>query len=426
MLRWNETPALTSMRCTRAWVEINLEALAHNTRSIKSLLGAQTQLMSVVKADAYGHGALTVARTVLRSGAQWLGVATVPEGIELRQAGIDVPILVMGAVNEPAEILATAYWQLQPTIVSPKQALIFSETLGADQSWRSSYSNLGSFLPVHLKLDTGMSRLGFPWEKAVEFAQFVQQLPHVQTASVYSHFATADSPDSSTMWKQHRRFEQAIADLTQSNLRPPSIHLANSAATLTDVSLHYDIVRVGLATYGLYPAPHLLSKVDLKPVLEVKARVTHLKNVAAGEGVSYGHRFVAPKDMRIAVVGIGYADGVPRLLSNQLTVAITTNASKHSSNDSAVDSETYLASQLGAITMDQMMLDASEIPHIQEGDVVTLLGSAGKHNLSADCWAQMSHTISWEILCGFKNRLPRITLNQPQLDKDSCEVSANI
>ena len=223
------------------------------------MLPPETDLMSVVKADAYGHGAVSVATVALQSGATWLGVATVPEGIELRQAGIDAPILVMGAVNDAQEVLAIAHWQLQPTIVTPNQALFFSETL---ETQADSAGQLVDPLPVHLKLDTGMSRLGFSWQKSVAFASVVQQLPHLKTVSVYSHLATADSPDPTVMRQQHQRFEHAIADLTQAGLLPPRLHLANSAATLIAPELHYDMVRVGLATYGLYPAPHLDPRQD--------------------------------------------------------------------------------------------------------------------------------------------------------------------
>ncbi|MEO1445439.1 MAG: alanine racemase [Cyanobacteria bacterium J06635_11] len=403
MLSWDNTPTLSPMRCSRAWIEINLAALAHNVRSLKALLPEHTALMSVVKADAYGHGAISVARVALRSGASWLGVATVPEGIELRQAGIEAPILVMGAVNNPEEVVAIAHWKLQPTIVNPKQALVFSDTLAKGKG-------LASPLPVHIKLDTGMSRLGFSWEQPAELVRFVQQLAHLETVSVYSHLATADSPDLRTLQQQHERFESAIATLRRENLLPAQLHLANSAATLVAAagpllsyptdgtrlqsSLHYDMVRIGLATYGLYPAPHLKSAAvaDLRPVLEVKARITHLKNINPGDGVSYGHRFVASDPMKIAVVGIGYADGIPRILSNRLQVVV---------NGQRV-------CQIGAITMDQLMLDVSGLKQVQEGDIVTLLGRAGEHVLSADRWAEMAGTISWEILCGFKHRLPRI------------------
>ena len=393
MLNWDKTPALEPMRCARAWVEISLSAIAHNVSAIKALLAPKTDLMAVVKADAYGHGAVTVARTALQSGASWLGVATVPEGIELRQAGIDAPILVMGAVNDPAEVRAIAYWQLQPTIVNPKQALIFSETLAAYAAEAGQRRRSASLsVPVHLKLDTGMSRLGFSWQRAVELARLVQQLTHLETVSVYSHLATADSPDPTVMRQQHKRFEQAVSALAHANLLPPKLHLANAAATLSDPALHYDIVRVGLATYGLYPAPHLRSAVDLQPVLEVKARITHLKTISAGTGVSYSQQFIAPETMKIAVLGIGYADGVPRILSNRLEGVL------HGQR----------VQQIGAITMDQMMIDVSAVEAVQEGDVVTLLGQAGGHRLSADDWAEMANTISWEVLCGFKHRLPRI------------------
>ncbi len=414
MLSWDQTPALSPMRCCRAWVEINLSALADNVRSIKSLLPPNTDLMTVVKADAYGHGAVSVAQVALTSGATWLGVATVPEGMELRQAGIDAPILVMGAVNDAEEVEAIARWQLQPTIVNPKQALIFSETLATLATTRSE---LSVTVPAHLKLDTGMSRLGFSWRQATELARFVQQLPYLETVSVYSHLATADSPDPTVMRLQQERFRCAIAALKDADLLPDRLHLANSAATLAAVlsslesetvvdetdsdgteaitpssAMHYNMVRVGLCTYGLYPAPHLRPATHLRPVLEVKARITHVKSIEPGDGVSYSHKFVADRPMTIAIVGIGYADGVPRVLSNQMEVVVRQQRVR----------------QIGAITMDQLMLDVTDLAGVQVGDVVTLLGESGEHTLSADNWAAMAGTISWEILCGFKHRLPRI------------------
>ncbi|MEM6591793.1 MAG: alanine racemase [Cyanobacteria bacterium P01_C01_bin.73] len=397
MLSWEHTPDITPMQCCRAWVEIDLDALRHNVRALKALLGDQ-DLMAVVKADAYGHGAVTVAKTALEAGATWLGVATVPEGIELRQAGIPVPIMVMGAVNSLTEVQAMGRWQLQPTLVNPKQALMFSEGIASTRLG----DPLGKHqrLPVHLKLDTGMSRLGFAWEQAVEFYQFVAQLPHLAIASVYSHLATADDPDPTVMQQQQQRFEAAIAQLKTGGFKPPKLHLANSAATLVGPDLHYDMVRVGLALYGLYPALHLRDSIDLRPVLQVKARITHLKAIAAGTGVSYGHRFIAQAPMRIAVVGIGYADGVPRLLSDRLSVLVQGQSAR----------------QLGAITMDQMMIDVTHLPQVQEGDTVTLIGQSAANmessSHSAEAWANLLGTISWEILCGFKHRLPRITLHE--------------
>jgi alanine racemase len=342
--------------------------------------------MAVVKADAYGHGAVTVAKTVLDAGASWLGVATVPEGIQLREGGIKAPILILGATHTPEQIHAIAHWQLQPTLCSPKQALEFSNYL---ESVNHSFS-----IPVHIKLDTGMSRLGTDWQQACDFVQLVQGLPHLNIASIYSHLATADSPDAAIMELQHSRFEQAIAQIKARGITIPNLHLANSAATLADAKLHYDMVRVGLAMYGLYPATHLENKIKLQPVLQLKARVTHVKTIAKGTGVSYGHHFIAPKEMRIAVVGIGYADGVPRSLSNQMQVLLRGQR----------------VQQIGAITMDQLMIDVSSIPDLQEGEIVTLLGEQGMEKITADDWANQLNTISWEILCGFKHRLPRVAV----------------
>jgi len=391
MLSWDKSPNLVPMLRERAWVEVDLDALAHNVQQIRERLSSNTELMAVVKADAYGHGAVAIARTALHYGATWLGVATIPEGIELREAGIQAPILLLGATNTPEQVQAIAQWHLQPTLCSPRQALIFSETL--------SQLRPRAPLPVHLKLDTGMSRLGISWEQAAEFGQLVNTLPHLQIASVYSHLATADDPDPTIMQSQHQRFEGAIAQLKAAGIAPPRLHLANSAATLANANLHYDLVRTGLAMYGLHPAPHLASTIPLKPVLQVKARITQVKPLAAGTGVSYGHKFIAEQDMQMAVVGIGYADGVPRLLSNRMEVLIRGQRVR----------------QIGAVTMDQLMLDVSAIPDLQPGEVVTLLGQDGQESISADDWANTLGTISWEILCGFKHRLPRLTVHSPEM-----------
>ncbi len=394
MLRWKQTDSVASTQDAygglrqRAWVEIDLGALAHNVRQLKIFLAPQTALMAVVKADAYGHGAITVAQTVLESGASWLGVATVPEGIELREAGIKEPILILGATHTPEQITAIAHWQLQPTLCNFKQALVFSETLEATAECEP--------VPVHIKLDTGMSRLGPPWQQAAEFVQLVQRLPKLQIASIYSHLATAEDVDQTVMRQQQTRFDRAIAQIKTTGIPLPLLHLANSAATLSGRGLHYNMVRVGLAIYGLYPAAHLQSNINLKPVLQVKARVTQVKTIPPQTGVSYGHQFISDRQLYLAVVGIGYADGVPRNLSNKMTVLIRGQR----------------IPQIGAITMDQLMLDVSAIPDLQEGEVVTLLGQEGNELISANDWATELSTISWEILCGFKHRLPRVSVGQ--------------
>ncbi|MBW4686591.1 MAG: alanine racemase [Komarekiella atlantica HA4396-MV6] len=393
MLSRKQTPSVSNQQCDtyawfsqRAWVEIDLGALSYNVQQLVQFLSPRTQLMAVVKADAYGHGAVTVAQTVLQSGASWLGVATVPEAIQLREGGIKAPIVILGATHTPEQIHAIAHWKLQPTLCSPKQALVFSNIL--------EEMNYDSPVPVHIKLDTGMSRLGTNWQQASEFVQLVQRLPHLSIASIYSHLATADSLDTTVMKEQHRRFEEAIAHIKAIGIQPPCLHLANSAAALTDPALHYDIIRAGLAIYGLYPAPHLQNVINLKPVLQLNARITQVKTISPGTGVSYNHQFIAPHELRLAVVGIGYADGVPRSLSNKMQVLIRGQR----------------VSQIGTITMDQLMLDVSAIPNVQEGEVVTLLGEQGNERISADDWAEQLNTISWEILCGFKHRLPRVAV----------------
>ena len=365
----------------RAWVEIDLAALAHNVKALKAFVAPHTKLMAVVKADAYGHGAVTVAQTALANGADCLAIATLAEGVELRSAGIKAPILILGAIVAVEDIKAVAAWELEPTICNTKQALVFDRTL----------ASVGKSLPVHLKLDTGMSRLGTNWQEAVSFGQLVSTLPNLKIASIYSHFSTADESDRTWMELQHQRFRDAIARLKASGCVRFQIHLANSAATLSDRSCHYDMVRVGLALYGLYPAVHLQA-IDLQPVLQVKAKITQVSTVLAGEGVSYGRKFIAPQDTKVAVVGIGYADGVPRNLSNRLKAIV----------------RGQLVPQIGSITMDQLMLNVNNIPDLEPGEVVTLIGQENDLSITAENWADELNTISWEILCGFKHRLPRV------------------
>ncbi|WP_299414266.1 alanine racemase [Acaryochloris sp. IP29b_bin.148] len=371
-----------TLACERAWVTIDLNALASNIRQLKQQILPQTALMAVVKADGYGHGAVTVARTALEHGATWLGVATIIEGIELRQANIDAPILVLGATHTVQEIEAIVRWQLQPTLCSPEQALTFSR-------------HLQHALPVHLMIDTGMSRLGPIWQQGATFIEFVHRLPHLTIASIYSHLATADHADTSFMLQQQSRLQEVLSRLQTQDFPLPKLHLANSAGMLSGPQFHYDLVRVGLALYGLYPSSQFQNKIHLQPVMQVKARVTQVKTLPAGSGVSYNHTFTTDQPSIVAVVGIGYADGVPRLLSNQMKVIIRGR----------------LVPQIGAITMDQLMVDVSSIPDLQVGEMVTLLGQDGNATISAEVWAETLGTISYEVVCGFKHRLPRVLVN---------------
>jgi alanine racemase len=381
-----QQPSLTWLQRERAWVEIDRAALQHNVRQLKRWVGDRVELLAVIKADAYGHGAVTVARSVLAAGAEWLAVATIEEGGQLREANITAPILVLGAAHTPDQIKALLHWQLQPTLCTMQQAFAFAEVL----------QSLGRSLPVHLNIDTGMARLGTRWTEAVAWTQWVARSPVLHLSSLYSHFATADDPDPTVMQLQHQRFQTVLQQVQAAGIVLPPIHMANSAGILSDRAYHFDRVRAGLALYGLAPAPHLADVLPLRPVLSVKARITQVKAIEPGEGVSYGYRYVADRPTRVAVIGIGYADGVPRNLSNQMEVLIRGRRVR----------------QIGSITMDQLMLDVTDLPDdLMPGEVATLLGEDGGEHIRAEEWAEQLGTISWEILCSFKHRLPRVSVN---------------
>jgi alanine racemase len=376
--------AIATLALDRAWVEIDPTSLTHNIQVLQALLKPETMLMAVIKADGYGHGAPQVAKWAEYLGVHYFGVATVPEGIELREAGITQPIMILGAAQSRNQVEAIAHWQLEPTLCTPAQAMLFSKVLS-------------EALPVHLKIDTGMSRLGHPWQDAENFIKLVQELPRLDIASIYSHLATADDPDPTFMKEQQARFEGVMERSYPEGTPIPPLHLANSAGTLFSPEFHYDMVRVGLSLYGIYPGPQFQSVVHLKPVMQVRARITQIKDLEAGMGVSYNHRFVAPTDLKIAIVAIGYADGVPRTLSHRMEVLIRGQRVR----------------QLGTITMDQIMIDVSELNDIQVGEVVTLLGQDGNGVILADEWAELAGTIPYEIVCGFQRRLPRMEKSKP-------------
>lgn len=379
-----EARAATAPR-QRAWVEVDAWAIETNARALCRHLGERTALMAVVKADGYGHGAVPVARAAQAGGATSFGVATLGEGLQLRQAGINAPVLVLGNLTQAEELRACLQWKLMPTISTMREALLCQNLA----------SGSGAVMPLHLKLDTGMARLGADWQEGPRLVAALQGLDAVALAGVYSHLACADlapGDDDGLTALQQQRFQTVLAALREQQLPSGLTHLANSAGTLRSRSHHLDLVRVGLALYGHAPAAHLSQTVSLTPAMAVRARVTLLRDVPAGVGVSYGHRFRTQRPSRLAVVAIGYADGVPRLLSGQLQVL-------HRGRP---------IPQVGAITMDQLVLDATDTPELEVGSVVTLLGEDGEARISPDDWSRTCQTIPWEILCGFKHRLPRV------------------
>lgn len=370
----------------RAWVEVDLEAIRHNITAIRRLLKPSTQFMSVVKADGYGHGAVAVARTALSAGASWLAVATVEEGISLRRGGIKAPILLFGPTIYKEEIDALAEHRLQPTVCS------------LDQARRLSEAELGP-IPIHLKVDTGMSRLGVSCQEAQELLGAIRVLPNVSVASLYSHLAAADAVDPTTTSEQFARFAQLVDTLQRQGLRPPLVHLANSAGTLTFPDTHFDMVRIGLAQYGLYPSSHLQAVVTLRPALALKAKIIFVKTVPPGTGVSYGHTFRTARRTRLATISIGYGDGISRALSNRIDFLVRGRRAR----------------QVGTITMDQCVIDITDVPEAFDGDVATLLGRDGEERMSIAEWAERLGTIPYEILTALSPRLPRIVCGEAVL-----------
>jgi alanine racemase len=371
-------------------VEVNEAALEANARSLCRSLAPGSALMAVVKADGYGHGAVPVARAAAAGGAHCFGVATLQEGVELRQAGLEQPVLVLGNLTHPDELRACLHWQLMPTLSGMREALL-CQNLAAGS---------GRAMAVHLKLDTGMARLGAPWQEGQRLVEAIAALEAVELAGLYSHLADADAPGAGLdplTQRQQQHFDAVLSGLHQAGLPSGCRHLANSAGTLRSPGLHYDLVRVGLALYGHRPAAHLGGELALQPAMQVRARVSLIRTVSAGVGVSYGHRFTTARPSRLAVVGIGYADGVPRLLSNRLQVLFQGRP----------------VPQVGAITMDQLVLDATDVPELDQGAVVTLLGEDGGARIDPLAWSEPCGTIPWEILCGFKHRLPRLPLQEP-------------
>jgi alanine racemase len=379
-------------------VVVDTAAITANARSISRLIGPRTQLMAVVKADGYGHGAIAVAQAAQTGGASSFGVATLAEAVELRRAGLMAPVLVLGNLTQVEELRSCLRWNLMPTISSMREALLCQNLAHGS----------GRRLALQLKLDTGMARLGADWEEGPRLVAALRELDAIELAGIYSHLASADAApdqDDGLTLLQQQRFEKVLASLRLQGLASGCRHLANSAATLRHRQHHFDLVRVGLALYGHPPADHLAGAVSLRPAMQVLARVTLIRSVAAGVGVSYGHSFLTQRPTRLAVVAIGYADGVPRQLSNRMDVL-------HRGRR---------LPQIGAITMDQLVVDATDAPDLEIGAVVTLLGSQGGESITPADWSARCDTIPWEVLCGFKRRLPRLGSEEDQEDPGSTD-----
>ncbi len=368
----------------RAWIEVDGQSIENNVRKIRSILKPNCQFMAVVKADGYGHDALFVSKSAIKGGADQLGVATLQEGINLREAGITIPILVLGNIYDEQDLFTCFKYKLMPTISNFRECLVCNNI---GKKYKEKYK-------IHLKVDSGMSRLGFEIDSFIAKFKQIESLENTQIEGIYSHFSSADEDNikdkSCFTIFQHNRFKDLLNNLTSNKLI--KIHLANSAATFLSKEFHYDMVRVGLAMYGYNPTKESENLITLEPALLLKSKISFIRTIDKNIRVSYGGQFITKRKTKLAVISIGYADGVNRKLSNQINII-------HGG-------KTY--PQVGAITMDQLMVDITESDNIKVGDTVILLGSEGDSSISPVEWAHKSLSITWEILCGFKNRLPRV------------------
>jgi len=370
---------------TRTWAEINLDALSENIRAIRNLVKKPTKILAVVKADAYGHGVLESAKTLLENGADYLGVASLDEGIQLRRHGITAPILILGAIEKHcAETVVCE--DLIPAVFDSEMARAISEAA----------QRIGTLAKIHIKVDTGMSRIGFVAgvdDDAVskEILE-ISKMPGILIEGIFSHFATADEADDSYMRLQLSRFLKICTMLEENGLEIPIRHIANSGAIMMYPETHLDMVRAGIILYGLYPSSEVdRSRLDLKPVMAVKSRITMIKELEENRGVSYGKVYITSQNTRVATVPIGYADGYTRTLSGRAQMI----------------AKNKKVPVIGRICMDQCMIDVTNVHTISTGDEVIIFGA---DTVTADDLAEWIGTINYEIVCLIAKRIPRVYL----------------
>jgi alanine racemase len=356
--------------------EVSLSALRANCRQARELVGAQVSVMAVVKADGYGHGAAAAGRAFVEAGAAALGVSTVVEGLELRRAGLDGPIVVLGGAFAGEEAAVVAHG-LDCAVWTVDSARALCAAAHAD----------GTRARLHVKVDTGMTRLGLDLADVQAFGQAVVRLPGARWEGVCSHFASADAVDTASAETQTNRFREAVAALAAAGIRPPHVHLANSAAVLSKPDAHFTMVRPGLMLYGYPPASHLGARATLTPAMRLRSALLLARRVSPGTRVGYGGDFVAARPSVIGVVPIGYADGYHRRASNRAEVVVRGRR----------------APVAGRVCMDHVMIDVTDVPGAAPGDAVELFGP----RLGADELAGWCDTIPYEMLTAVGRRVPR-------------------
>lgn len=381
---------------TRAWAEINLDAVKNNILEIKKILKPETKILGVVKADAYGHGFLEVSKVLIENGADSLGVAFIDEAIQLRDCGIDKPILILG--QTPAEYSAILVERdIIPTV--------FNKELAEAVSREAVKQNKTA--KIHIKIDTGMTRIGFLYnddekinENTVECIKEIAALDNIELDGMFTHFASADEEDMEYTKKQYGRFTELANCLENLGIHIPTKHVCNSAATIQCPDMHLDMVRPGIILYGLYPSDEVdKNKLNLIPAMQFKACITHIKEIEAGTTISYGRTFKAERNMRIATIPIGYADGFTRLLSNNAEVLVGGKRAK----------------VVGRICMDQCMIDVTNVNNVNVGDEVVIFGKMGNEVLPVDNISDAIGTINYEMLCIIGKRIPRVYMQDGKI-----------
>ncbi|MBN1566176.1 MAG: alanine racemase [Anaerolineae bacterium] len=370
-----------SLAIPLTFAEIDLGALAQNCRLLKQHIGPEVLLMAVVKANAYGHGAVEVARAALANGAGHLAVARFEEGVHLREAGIDAPILVMNYT-----LLANVDTGIDHDLTLTVTDLPVIERV-------SHYAGqVGKVAQVHVKIDTGMGRYGLLPDEVVSFFEQAAPYPHIEIQGLFSHFAVSDLADKAYTWQQFEIFERVSDALRAAGFQVPICHIANSAAALDLPAMHLDAVRVGIAMYGLHPSDEVDPAVPVQPVLTLKSTVARVRTLPAGTSISYGRTYITPQAMPVALVPVGYGDGYPRILSNRGAVLI--NGQR--------------APIVGRVCMDQFVVDISDCSPVALEDEVVLVGKQQGARISAEEVASWANTINYEITTGLLPRVRRV------------------
>lgn len=377
------------------WAEIDLEAYANNIRELRRITDSKALMMAVVKANGYGHGALEVAGTALQNGADWLGVARLHEAVELREAGLEAPILIFG-YSPPESTQFLIDYDIAQSVYTRRTAEAYSK-----QAARA-----GKPIKIHIKVDSGMGRLGIlpddlaggstttnSTENAFSAVETISRMTYLEIEGIFTHFATSDSADKSYAIGQLERFLDFLAELDHAGLNPPLKHAANSGAVIDMPESHLDMVRPGIATYGLYPSDEVDQKnVKLKPVMTFKSRIVHLKKVPAGFHISYGITYRTENPTTIATVPVGYADGLNRLLSSRGYMLV----------------DGRRVPIVGRVCMDLTMLDVGLVEDVRIEDEVVIFGQQGNEAITADELASELNTINYEIVTSITGRVPRV------------------